>query len=223
MPPSGNLTINQQNVANALTNFFNSTGSIPVAFAMLSAAGLTIASGELGTGVIQSSIKADDLFLNLLLDPTIAGRAGGFATPGGAPSQFADGRWCLRLRRQAHRDIAASARPMRWRPRRRHGRRSRSAAGASGPRAMAARNRSAAMPRWARRTPMPASGAWRRARTTSVSPDSLLGFALAGGGTGFSLANGLGSGSADLFQAGAYGRNDVGPSLSVGGAGLWLA
>ena len=28
--------------------------------------------------MIQSSIKADDLFLNLLLDPTIAGRSGGF-------------------------------------------------------------------------------------------------------------------------------------------------
>ncbi len=85
VPPSGSLTINQQNVANALTNFFNSTGSIPAAFAGLNAAGLTIASGELGTGVIQSSIKADDLFLNLLLDPTIAGRAGGFARRAAPP------------------------------------------------------------------------------------------------------------------------------------------
>ena len=37
-----------------------------------------------------------------------------------------------------------------------------------------------------------------------VSPDTLLGFALAGGGTSFSLANALGSGSSDLFQAGAF-------------------
>ena len=44
----------------------------------------------LGTGVIQSSIKADDLFLNLLLDPMVAGRAGGFAAPGGGASRFAD-------------------------------------------------------------------------------------------------------------------------------------
>src|SRR5258708_11169786 len=85
--PTG-LNINQQNVANALTNFFNTTGSIPAAFATLNAAGLTVASGELGTGVIQSSIKADDLFLNLLLDPTIAGRGAGFTAPGTA-SQFA--------------------------------------------------------------------------------------------------------------------------------------
>jgi len=38
--------------------------------------------------VIQSSIKADDLFLNLLLDPTVAGRGAGFTAPGSA-SQFA--------------------------------------------------------------------------------------------------------------------------------------
>src|SRR5665213_391228 len=80
-PPSGSLNINQQNVANTLSSFFNATGSIPAAFAALSPGGLTIASGELGTGVIQSSIKADDLFLNFLLDPTIAGRAGRH-TPG---------------------------------------------------------------------------------------------------------------------------------------------
>jgi len=88
--PGGNLNVNQQNVANALTNFFNSTGSVPAAYAMLSPAGLTIASGELGTGVIQSSIEADHLFINLLLDPSIAGRTGGFARAGSA-AQFAEG------------------------------------------------------------------------------------------------------------------------------------
>src|SRR6185369_4922486 len=85
--PSG-LNVNQQNVANALTGFFNTTGGIPLAFAALTPAGLTQASGELGTGIIQTAIKADDLFLNLLLDPTVAGRAGGFAS-GAGPSQFA--------------------------------------------------------------------------------------------------------------------------------------
>ena len=88
-PPSGSLNVNQQNVANALTGFFDRTGGIPAAFASLNAAGLTIASGELGTGIIQSSIMADNLFLNLLLDPSVAGRAGGFA-PGGGASHFAD-------------------------------------------------------------------------------------------------------------------------------------
>ena len=36
-----------------------------------------------------------------------------------------------------------------------------------------------------------------------LSPYTLAGFALAGGGTNFSIANGLGSGRSDLFQAGA--------------------
>jgi hypothetical protein len=88
-PPSGNLNnINQQNVANALTNFFNASGGIPAAFAALGSAGLTMASGELGTGIIQASSRADDQFLNLLPDPTVAGRTGGFV-PGGGASQFA--------------------------------------------------------------------------------------------------------------------------------------
>jgi len=45
-----------------------------------------------------------------------------------------------------------------------------------------------------------------------VSPNSLLGFALAGGGTGFSLANSLGSGSSDFFQAATFGRANFGPA-----------
>src|SRR6202048_1441432 len=44
------------------------------------------------------------------------------------------------------------------------------------------------------------------------SPYTLAGFALAGGGTNFSLANGLGTGRSDLFQAGAFVRHTVGPA-----------
>jgi uncharacterized protein with beta-barrel porin domain len=43
------------------------------------------------------------------------------------------------------------------------------------------------------------------------SPFTLAGFALAGGGTNFSLA-GAGSGRSDLFQAGAFLRHSVGPA-----------
>jgi uncharacterized protein with beta-barrel porin domain len=209
VPPSGNLTINQQNVANALTNFFNSTGSIPAAFAGLNAAGLTIASGELGTGVIQSSIKADDLFLNLLLDPTIAGRAGGFTAPGGTASQYADDYQSLvnAARRQTspgERDAYAmatkaplmSAQPVsRW-----------SVWGASygGSETVGGNAVVGSQDTKASVYGLVAGADYK------VSPDSLLGFALAGGGTAFSLANGLGSGSADVFQAGVYGRQNIG-------------
>ena len=44
------------------------------------------------------------------------------------------------------------------------------------------------------------------------SPFTTAGFALAGGGTNYGLANGLGSGHSDLFQAGAFVRHTVGPA-----------
>jgi uncharacterized protein with beta-barrel porin domain len=43
------------------------------------------------------------------------------------------------------------------------------------------------------------------------SPNTIAGFALAGGGTNFSV-NGFGSGRSDLFQAGAFVRHTVGPA-----------
>jgi uncharacterized protein with beta-barrel porin domain len=44
-----------------------------------------------------------------------------------------------------------------------------------------------------------------------ISPDTLAGFALAGGGTSFGVA-GSGSGHSDLFQAGAFVRHNAGPA-----------
>ncbi len=44
-----------------------------------------------------------------------------------------------------------------------------------------------------------------------LSPRTIMGFALAGGGTNFSVAN-SGSGHSDLFQAGAFIRHAVGPA-----------
>lgn len=45
-----------------------------------------------------------------------------------------------------------------------------------------------------------------------VSPDTVIGFALAGAGTSFGLASGLGSGKTDAFQAGVYGSRQFGPA-----------
>ena len=45
-----------------------------------------------------------------------------------------------------------------------------------------------------------------------LSPDSVVGFALAGGGTDWSLAQGLGGGKSDAFQAGVYGATRWGPA-----------
>ena len=48
-----------------------------------------------------------------------------------------------------------------------------------------------------------------------ISPFTIAGFALAGGGTSFSV-NGLGSGRSDLFQAGAFIRHTIGPAYISG-------
>src|SRR6185295_17530695 len=45
-----------------------------------------------------------------------------------------------------------------------------------------------------------------------LTPDMTAGFALAGGGTNWSLAQGLGGGRSDAFQAGVYGTMRVGPA-----------
>jgi uncharacterized protein with beta-barrel porin domain len=50
----------------------------------------------------------------------------------------------------------------------------------------------------------------------TISPFTRVGFALAGGGTSFGLANGLGSGWSDLFQAGAFIRHDIGQAYLSG-------
>ena len=206
----GGLNVNQQNVANTLVNFFNRTGGIPLTFASLNAGGLTVASGELGTGIIQSSIKADDLFLNLLLDPTVAGRAGGFVAPGNA-SQFAaddpaaayaEKRPATPSERAAYAMVTKapllSAQPAnRW---------SVWAAGYGGS-AKTDGNSFVGSQDTASRVWGVVGGA-----DYKVTPDTLVGFALAGGGTNYSLANGLGSGSADVFQAGAFGRHNFGPA-----------
>ncbi|WP_249151331.1 autotransporter outer membrane beta-barrel domain-containing protein [Bradyrhizobium liaoningense] len=212
-PTSGNLTINQQNVANTLTNFFNSTGGIPAAFAGLTPAGLTIASGELGTGIIQSAINADGQFLNLMLDPTIAGRNGGFTKPGSV-SQFAESddaaayasmRPATAREREAY--AMATKAPMlaaaanRW---------SVWAAGYGGSEQVGGNAVVGSQDLTARIWGVAAGADYR------VSPDTLVGFALGGGGLNYSLANAMGAGSADLFQAGVYGRHNFGPAYVAG-------
>ncbi len=203
------LSINQQNAANTLVNFFNTTGGIPLVFGTLTPAGLTQASGELGTGVIQSSIKANDMFLNLLLDPSVAGRAGGFAS-GSAASQFAaDDEEALayaakRKASPAERDAYAMARKAPYlapRPVNRW-----SVWGAAyGGSATTDGNAIVGSHDTIARAYGVAAGA-----DYKVSPDALIGFALAGGGTSFSIANALGSGNSDLFQAGVFGRQNIG-------------
>ena len=49
-----------------------------------------------------------------------------------------------------------------------------------------------------------------------VTPNTIFGFALAGGGTNWGLANALGSGRSDALQAGVYGITYAGPAYFAG-------
>lgn len=209
-PGGGGLTVNQQNVANALTNFFNTTGGIPAAFVALSPAGLTTASGELGTGIIQSAINADGQFLNLMLDPTVVGRSGGFAKAGSvaqfAESDDAAAYATMRLANAREREAYAMATRAPLLTSQPANRWSVWAAGYGGS-AQVGGNAVVGSQDLTARAWGGAAGADYR-----ISVDTLVGFALGGGGLNYSVANTMGSGSADLFQAGVYGRHNFGPA-----------
>ena len=53
-----------------------------------------------------------------------------------------------------------------------------------------------------------------------LTPDTVVGLAFAGGGTNWSLSQGLGGGKSDAFQAGIYGATKFGPGLSRSGLRL---
>jgi uncharacterized protein with beta-barrel porin domain len=76
-PPGTGLNANQQNVGNAIVNFFNGTGGIPIVFGALTPAGLTQLSGEAGTGSQQATFNAMNQFMGVMTDPFVAGRGDG--------------------------------------------------------------------------------------------------------------------------------------------------
>ena len=198
----GGLNVNQQNVANALTNFFNATGGIPMVFGTLTPAGLTQVSGELATGSQQATFDAMNLFMGLLTDPSIAGRGGSPASGAGAPIGYASTEYASTQMSGAARDAYAmftKAPPVtpfeqRW-----------SVWGAGFGGSQTTDGNAALGSNTATSSVYgTAVGADYR-----ISPFTVAGFALAGGGTNFSVA-GSGSGHSDLFQAGAFVRHTVG-------------
>src|SRR6516164_3446189 len=210
-PPVPTFTVNQFNVGIAIDNFFNNGGALRPAFVALyglTGSNLTRAldqlSGEAATGAQKVGFQLTDQFLNLMLDPFVDGRSG----VGGADHPalgFAPERETMPP------DIARAY-----------------ASVFKAPQAPA----SVYEPRWT---------AWGGAyggsnRTTGdlavigshdlaaravgfaagldyrLTPDTVVGFALAGGGTDWSLSQGLGGGKSDAFQAGVYGATRSGPA-----------
>jgi uncharacterized protein with beta-barrel porin domain len=202
----GGLSGDQQAVANALINFFNTTGSIPLIFGTLTAAGLTQLDGEVATGTQQTTIDAMSLFMSLLTDPFFGNGSSSVTSPGGV-TQYAstsDPQRAMSAReRDAYAAIYHKAPPpadtftQRW---------SVWAAGFGGSQTTDG-NLVVGSNTVTSHIYGGAVGA-----DYHVSPSTLAGFALAGGGTSFTLANALGTGRSDLFQAGVYLRHYQGPA-----------
>ncbi|WP_245332584.1 autotransporter-associated beta strand repeat-containing protein [Bradyrhizobium erythrophlei] len=207
---SPGLNVNQRKVGTALNNFFSANGTIPAAFVALPSSGLTQISGELATGSQQATFDAMNLFLGMLTDPFIAGRGDGvtggagatpFAEESNGASAYASN---PNARSKSERDayaaiyrkapVVADSFNQRW-----------SVWGASyGGGSTTDGNAALGSNTSTARAFGVVAGADYR-----FSPDTLAGFALAGGGTNFSVNN-LGSGRSDLFQAGAFVRHNVG-------------
>jgi len=210
------LNLNQQNVANVLANAFNSGGGVPFAVGSLTPGGLTQISGELATGSQQSTFDAMNIFLGLLTDPFVAGRNGGASVGSGSAVPFAEesGSYAYAAKHKgAARDAFAKfptkadvARndlfDHRWSV---WGSAFGGGSNSDGNAVIGSNNATA-------RAFGLAAGADYR-----ISPATLVGFALAGGGTNFSV-NGSGSGRSDLFQAGAFVRHNVGAAYVTAAA-----
>lgn len=199
LPSSSGLNLNQQNVASAITNFFNAGGNVPIAFGGLTPAGLTQLSGELATGSQQSTFNAMGLFLGLLTDPitrgggqTIAAGPAGFAKEAGEGTKLRPADAFAMALNPTSRALFEQ----RW---------STWASAYGG--AQATDGRSA----------IGSNDASSRIFGAAVgadylfSPNTFAGFAIAGGGTNFAVT-GAGTGRSDLFQAGAYLRHNNGPA-----------
>ena len=208
----GNASVNNRNVAKGIDNALEGGAIMPAPFNGLFLLGgnnllnaLTQISGETSTGSQQTTFDAMTQFMGVLSDPFIAGRGGpvptlfAYADENDALAYAPNGRKRTRTERDAFAmftktlPVPYEARWNVW------------AAGFGGSRTT---DGNAAL--GSNRTTGNIAGAAVGADYW-FSPSTVAGFALAGGGTSFSVANG-GSGHSDLFQAGAFVRHSIASS-----------
>jgi outer membrane autotransporter protein len=222
---------NQTNPANAINAFIAAGGVLPPGFLNLAnlapaqlAAALSQLSGEASaSGGQTAGFQMTNQFMLAMLNPFGSDRSGSFGAAGfgpagtGVASQYAP-------ERQLPRDVAQ-------------------AYAAVTPRSEASIPFSTRWNVWAQvfgganntNGDPNGSGSHNTASRTAgvaagldykLTPDTLLGIALAGGGTGWGLSQGLGGGSSDVFQAGLYGSQQFGPwylSGAIAFANYWMS
>jgi autotransporter-associated beta strand protein len=202
-PSACAFSINQCNVANALNAFFNNGGALPPAFVnIFGLTGVNLGnalsqlSGEAATGAQQAAFQLTNQFLGIMLDPFVDGRSGAAGT-GGPALGFAPGREELpddialaysKILKAPPKPASFDERWTVW------------GAGYGGG------NRTSGDPAVVGSHDLSARTAGGAAGFDyHLSRESVVGVALAGGGTDWSLAQGLGGGKSDAFQAGVYG------------------
>jgi len=228
--PFGSLNRNQQAVANTVIGFFNANGYLPAALAPAAPFDLSLMSGEISTTAISAGFDAADRFVQVLGDPELGGQSGAegaeplgytsgknarlgatlagssaagraaLAALGGEPKTDAAGEALLSMTGAHSADAVDTVFTSRWRG---------WGAAYGGARAIggdaATGSQDADIRNWG-----VAAGMDHRLG------DGRVGFGLGGAGSSFSLANGLGSGNAGVFNAGLYGSQDFGNAYVSG-------
>jgi autotransporter-associated beta strand protein len=216
LPPAA--PTNVINVADAIDSALASGATLPMAYQNLfNLSGtqlensLSQLSGEAATGAQQSAFQMENLFLSLLLDPYADGRGGDFAA-GAAPAALGYTSDTEPNLPPAMADAYASvlkepapAAPPRWNV---------WGAGFGGANANAG-NASVGS-----HDTSTGAGGFAIGADDYVAAGTMLGFALAGGGTAWSLSAGLGGGRSDVFQAGLYGVHEFGNAYVAGAFGF---
>jgi uncharacterized protein with beta-barrel porin domain len=202
------LSQNQQNAAGALNNFFNNVDTLPANFVNIFgltganlANALTLLSGEAATGAQQPAFQLANQFLNIMLDPFVDGRGN---VIGGSAIGFTPEREELpedialayaKLMKAPPKPVSFEQRWSVW------------GAGYGGSNRTTGDVAVVGSHDLSARTVGGAAGLDYR-----LAPGTVVGLALAGGGTNWSLAQGIGGGKSDAFQAGVYGTAHSGPA-----------
>ncbi len=204
----GGLNANQQNVANALTHYFNTAGGIPTVFTTLSANGLSQLSGEAGSAVSQPLIKDADQFINAVFENAFANLGG--AAQGGDALGYASETPGLRQAREAY----ASVFPVKAVQRDQNAAHwSVWGAGYGGNSKVSGDASTGSNTTLSRFYGVVAGASHRLGR------DTVVGFTTGGAGTSFAIENGFGGGNADVFHAAMFGKHQFGAAYVAGLAG----
>ena len=210
-------TGNQQHVANAINNFFNSGGTLPPNFVTifgLSGGNLTNAlaqlSGESSTAAEQASFSMMSSFLGAMVDPSAQGRSGGGGTAAAfAPEQEAAFPPDIALAYASVMKPKPQPQPalfqQRW-----------TAWGSS----FGGYNKTDGDTAAGTNTVTARAFGFAGGLDYHFTPDTVAGFALAGSGSNWSLAQNLGSGRSDSFQGGLYATTRFGPAYISGAVGI---